>query len=210
MDKKESPVVSSRRRFLLGAFPAGTFLCFGCPVSSGFAQSPADPQAPAGKHKFQEDSRMTFGQVYAFAYQEGFIPVLKNLAKDIGHDRFIEMLEKASSEAAVDEVKRSTQNLPKKDLATSLADMKSGSYFRKHVVTYKFVEETDKAAEARITECLWAKTFREMDAADIGYATICYPDFAAVPAFNPKLKLTRTKTLMQGHNCCNHRWVMEG
>ncbi len=153
---------------------------------------------------------MNFDQVYAFAYQEGFIPVMKNLAKDIGHDSFIEMQKKASSEAAVDEVKRSTQNLPKKDLATSLADMKSGSYFWKHVVTYKFVEETDKAAEARITECLWAKTFREMDAADIGYAAICYPDFAAAPAFNPKMKLTRTKTLMQGHDCCNHRWVMEG
>lgn len=135
---------------------------------------------------------------------------MKNLAKDIGHDRFIEMLERASSEAAVDEAKKSTQNLPKKDLAALFADIKSDSYFWKHVVTYKFVEETDKAAEARITECLWAKTFREMDAADIGYAAICYPDFATTPAFNPKLKMTRTKTLMQGHDGRNHRWVMEG
>lgn len=62
MDKKESPVVASRLWFLLEALPAGTFLCFGCPVSSGFAQSPANPQAPAAKHKFQEDSRMTFDQ----------------------------------------------------------------------------------------------------------------------------------------------------
>ena len=26
-----------------------------------------------------------------------------------------------------------------------------------------------------MTECLWAKVFREADAADIGYSAICYP-----------------------------------
>jgi len=29
-------------------------------------------------------------------------------------------------------------------------------------------------------------------------------------AFNPKLKMIRSKTLMQGHDCCNHRYVVEG
>jgi hypothetical protein len=51
--------------------------------------------------------------------------------------------------------------------------------------------------------------FREEDAAGMGYAAICYPDYAVASGFNPKLKLVRTKTLMQGHECCNHRYVME-
>lgn len=42
----------------------------------------------------------------------------------------------------------------------------------------------------------------------IGYSAHCFSDFAGASAFNPKLKLVRTKTLMRGHDCCNHRWTL--
>jgi len=57
-------------------------------------------------------------------------------------------------------------------------------------------------------ECLWAKTFREADAGDIGYAGCCYGDYGMTKSFNPKLKLERNKTLMQGHDCCHFKWSM--
>ncbi len=33
-------------------------------------------------------------------------------------------------------------------------------------------------------------------------------DFATVTAFNPKLKMIRTKTLMQGADSCDHRYIV--
>jgi len=63
-----------------------------------------------------------------------------------------------------------------------------------------------------VTECLWAKIFREAkepDAVDIGYAFGCYPEFVITQTFNPQFKLILTKTLMQGHDCCNQRTVWE-
>jgi hypothetical protein len=71
------------------------------------------------------------------------------------------------------------------------------------------VEDTERAAEMKVTECLWAKTFRDAGAGDIGYALMCHGDFATAPAFNAKMKMTRTKTLMQGHDCCNPRWTLQ-
>jgi hypothetical protein len=73
----------------------------------------------------------------------------------------------------------------------------------------EIVEDSAQAFEYRISQCLWAKMFREEDAGDIGYAAVCYPDYAVASALSPKLKLVRTKTLMQGHDCCNLRYVME-
>jgi hypothetical protein len=32
-------------------------------------------------------------------------------------------------------------------------------------------------------------------------------DFGLPVGLNPKFKLIRTKTLMQGHDCCNHRYI---
>jgi hypothetical protein len=210
MDMKDASCTSTRRRFLTNALPAGTLLCLGCPALSALGIVQANAQAPSPKHKFTEDSKMSFEEVYKFAYTNGFIPLLKTLANDIGKEKFIEMLKKATSDAAVRGVKEETKNLPKKDLAAFLAGFKADPYFWKHVLTYEFVEDTERAAQIKVTECLWAKTFREAEAADIGYATICYGDYAAAPAFNPKMKMIRTKTLMQGQDCCNHRWVMEG
>jgi hypothetical protein len=60
-----------------------------------------------------------------------------------------------------------------------------------------------------VTRCLWAQTFREAGAADIGYATMCHPDFSSAPAFNPKIRMSRPKTLMQGNDHGNDRWVVE-
>jgi hypothetical protein len=43
----------------------------------------------------------------------------------------------------------------------------------------------------------------------IGYFLSCYADFASAEMFDPKLRMIRTKTLMQGDDCCNNRYVIE-
>ena len=76
-------------------------------------------------------------------------------------------------------------------------------------LTFEVVEDSEMAFEIKVTECIWATTFREANAQDIGYATVCHQDFAMCRAFNPKIGMIRSKTLMQGDDCCNHRWVWE-
>ena len=63
-----------------------------------------------------------------------------------------------------------------------------------------------RAIEFNVTECLWAKTFKELNAADIGYILCCRPDFAIARAYHPNIRLKRTKTLMQGDSYCNHTY----
>ncbi len=127
----------------------------------------------------------------------------------MGREKLVEMLARASSAVEVEHVRERLKKNPKNDLATYTTALRNPDGLYKNALTFKLVEDTPNAVEARITECLWAKTFREADAADIGYACMCHTEFAAVPAFNPKMKLIFTRTLMQGHDCCNPRYVME-
>jgi hypothetical protein len=53
------------------------------------------------------------------------------------------------------------------------------------------------------------EVFRDQKAGDIGYAMFCYPDYAVAKSLNPKLKLIRTQTLMQGDDSCGLRYVMD-
>ena len=61
-----------------------------------------------------------------------------------------------------------------------------------------------------MTECIWAKTFLDYKLGDIGHAHVCWGDYAWAQGFNPKIRMVRDKTLMQGHACCNHRYLWEG
>jgi len=163
----------------------------------------------SGKHKFFKDSGMTFKEVYDFAFKDSFIPIIKNLAKELKEDSFMEILKRAAYEAALQEGQNEAKDRPNNDFANFTAWARDSINFWKHFLTLDIVEDTDKAFEIKVTECLYAKTFRENDAGDIGYVTICHPDYAFCQGFNPKIKMIRTKTLMQGDDCCNHRWIWE-
>lgn len=204
-----NPTVSSNRRELLLKVLPACSLCLGCSRSLVMAAAlPQKSPTPSLSTKAAEKTDMSYQELFKFAYGD-MIPVMKSLAAQIGKDKFLEMLKKASSEEAVRQVEATYRNRPKRDLATWLADLKKPSPLYQHTLTLELVKDTEKEADVKITECLWAKTFRQADAADIGYAVFCHGDVAATQAFNPKLKMTRSKVLMKGDNECRYRWVME-
>lgn len=175
----------------------GSLACLGC---SRFAFAADEGDAPA--HKFAAMSEMSFEEVFKFAYVNSFIPTMKVLADRIG----LESIQSAASESAAHEIGKMAESLPSRGLADWVSGLKNPNHLWKHVLTSEIVEDTENAFEVRITECLWAKTFRDADAADLGYAYVCHPDYAMASAFNPTMRMTRDKTLMQGFSHCNHRW----
>ncbi|NPV06735.1 MAG: L-2-amino-thiazoline-4-carboxylic acid hydrolase [Anaerolineae bacterium] len=71
------------------------------------------------------------------------------------------------------------------------------------------LEDTERRQAYRFTRCLWAEIFRELEAADIGI-WICEGDGPAAAAFNPAIGFARTKTLMEGDDCCDHVYHVDG
>jgi hypothetical protein len=76
-------------------------------------------------------------------------------------------------------------------------------------VTIRYVKDTELELGLRVTECLVAEVFKELEAEDIGYLIVCNPDHAYARACHPCIKLKRTKTLMQGDDFCNHLWYWD-
>lgn len=206
---KPSNLASSRREFLLNILPAGTLFGLGCSNLSAWIASQEEQKAGEKKHKFLEDSGMSFQEVFQYAYG-GFTGLMKYLGNEIGRDKLIEMIKKNSDESFEQVAQMLSKERKHVDFETFKARRrKTPDRFGDHTVTFTIIEDTEKAWEVKITECLWANTFRGLDAADIGYAFVCHGDFAMARLNNPKIRLIRTKTLMQGHDCCNHRYVWE-
>jgi len=202
------PYPLDRRQFLLNVLPAGSLFFFGC---SGLLASGIEERKASGKKdRFLQDSLMSFKEVLEFAFRDNFIPVLRNLEKSLGNDKFFEMLKQASSEKGALQAREWAETVPKNDLATFTSVFKNPYRFWTHTCAYDILQYSDKTVEVKYTECLWADVFRDAGAADIGYAAFCHGDFAVAGSCNPKIRLIRTKTLMEGNDCCNHRYVFEG
>lgn len=149
---------------------------------------------------------ISYLQFLRMVFADRFIPIVKEMKKILGEQKLVAILQQACCDVAENRVK---QLNAKNDFETFKAPIKSNDGFYQHTTTYEIIEDNPGVLEIRVIECLWADIFREAGEAELGYASLCHQDFIAATAFTPKLKLIRDKTLMQGHDCCNHRWVME-
>ena len=75
--------------------------------------------------------------------------------------------------------------------------------FSDAVHEYEVLRKDREALEVRVTRCAHAEAFRGFNATDVGLRMICMGDHAVVEGFNPRIRFTRTKTMMAGDDCCN-------
>src|SRR5579862_4723398 len=68
------------------------------------------------------------------------------------------------------------------------------------------VEETDKTFAFNVTRCRYAETYKAMGLGEIGHLLSCNRDGAFSEGYDPKLKLDRSQTIMQGASHCDFRY----
>ncbi len=162
-------------------------------------------------HKFQEKMELTYEQYFRDRYGE-IIHLARELERVLGREKAFEIIGKAREKYIVELTR---QEIAEKGPIKNFEDFKviekdeNASPFFSHVLTFTYTEETPKKLTLHVTECLKAKIFKEMNATDLGYVMFCHPDFAYAQACHPKIKMKRTKTLMQGDRYCDHTYYWE-
>ena len=136
-----------------------------------------------------------------------YIGILKHLQKDIGKQKLLELLKKASYADNVALGKRLSGRIT--NMKTFAGPFRNESSGVGRTIVREIIEDNEKVFEMKITQCLTEEVFREADARDLGYACVCHADFGLPEGMDLNIKLIRTKTLMQGHDCCNHRYVLK-
>ncbi len=219
MNIKPSSLNSSRRQFLLNVLPVGILPCLAWSNLPALTCARDLQKTGEEKHKFLGDSGLTMREAFRFAFLWNYIPMMQALAAQIGREKLVEMLKEATGIYWAQQTRSFAQQLQKKDrdaffsmdtLETTIDDADHRKHFWSCAYTSQRIENTPKSYEMKVTECLWAQTFLEANAGDIGFASICYGDEAMAAAFDPRLKLIRPKALMKGDDCCHFRWVWEG
>jgi hypothetical protein len=199
-----------RRDFLTKVLPVCALTCFG--ASKVFAKSPimAKSLLEQGKHKFDTElpgPKMTYRQIVRMRNQS-FIQFARFLQKEIGNEKVIELIKKHTDERLLQRAKEDLKRLGKSDFKSYISIFRDPRM--QASLTMEIIQDTDKIFEIKVTDCLAAESFLPYKAGDIGYAAVCWGDYIWAEGFNPKIKLIRDKTLMQGHDCCNHKYIWTG
>lgn len=212
MQENDSTKKMQRRKFISGLAAACALPCLGMNAlyamsedsKSFFEQEPQKTE----KHKFENPypREFSFEQVFDMRYGE-FIGLAKDLEDEMGKENLIEFLKKRTEKRMFEYGQKQAENAEDNSLKTYVAQFKADYYDK--TLTKEIIQETDKVFELKVTECIWAKAFQKHNADDIGFAAVCYGDYSWPKGFNPKIRMERDKTLMQGHDCCNHKYIFE-
>lgn len=135
-------------------------------------------------------------------------PVVKEFIKEIGRERTLQIVEPIILSLA-------------REAGTQLSRMVEGNslehfmksfpmWTRKDALQVQILEQTPKRVSFNVTRCRYAEMYRELGIADLGFLLSCNRDGALIEGFNPKIKFTRTQTIMQGAPFCDFRYEMKG
>ena len=81
--------------------------------------------------------------------------------------------------------------------------------FTDRVHEYQVLRKDKKTLEVIVTKCAHADNFHKFEATEVGMKMICMGDYAVVEGFNPEIKFSRPKTLMNGDGCCHFIFELE-
>jgi hypothetical protein len=205
MDKIISTTMN-RRELLSRSAPACAAAYLGlCGFSRAGALSCG--QDPQEQHKYDipMDLKISLKQRVGLEYSMmfDFIDTMKDVLEE---QELMRLLKQHSEKIGVRAGESQRQNSPDDSFQTYVATFRPPRYARS--LTHEIVEDTEKAFGLKVTECIWATVFRDAGfGGELGHAALCNMDYYWPKAFNPNFAMERDKTLMQGHDQCNHRYI---
>jgi hypothetical protein len=71
------------------------------------------------------------------------------------------------------------------------------------------IEESDTRYRFNVTRCKYAEMYRAMGLGEIGHLLSCQRDATFCEGYDPRIKLQRTQTIMQGASHCDFDYTFE-
>ena len=135
-------------------------------------------------------------------------PLIKAFIEELGEEKALAVVRSVIGKLARQsgmELAKALGGNTMADLARGLTAWAKGDAYEMEVVT---LSETDYVYN--ITRCRYAEMYKDIGLADFGVFLSCGRDFELIAGFNPNMTLTRTKTIMEGCECCDFRIRLAG
>lgn len=135
------------------------------------------------------------------------VPLLADLGKEFGEERVLQVVRATIVAIA----RRQGAELVQGMGGDSLTHFRESlvHWTRGNALEIEVVEEGEKVFAFNVTRCRYAEMYRDLGILRLGPILSCARDFALIEGFNPRIRLTRTQTLMEGAPNCDFRYQAE-
>lgn len=76
-------------------------------------------------------------------------------------------------------------------------------------IMIRMLEESDQKLSFDVTRCRYVELYDRMGLRKFGFCLSCSRDEPFARGFNPRIRLLRTQTIMQGAPHCDFRFILE-
>ncbi|MCP4723404.1 MAG: L-2-amino-thiazoline-4-carboxylic acid hydrolase [bacterium] len=198
-----------RREFLVKVIPGCVAGFLGANQLLAGTPALAESLIQQGEHKFDKEMKLTVRRFWANKAYDS-LRVIMPVVEEMGEEKAVEFLKSIAYKRAGANGARYKDRKGTDDFETFKTRFIGPGSYSDSLIEATVVENTAKAFEIKVTECVIAEPYIETKLGKYGYAYQCWGDHCWQDGYNKKIKLIRDKTLMQGHDYCNHRYVFEG
>ncbi|MBP1717786.1 MAG: putative succinate dehydrogenase/fumarate reductase Fe-S protein subunit-like protein [Deltaproteobacteria bacterium] len=134
------------------------------------------------------------------------MPVLNAFIKEYGKEKTVKLVDPIIQELA----REGGVQLAKALGGNTIAHFAKGLslWTREDALRLDVKEQTETKFAFNVTRCRYAEMYKELRVQDYGALLSCGRDAALIVGFNPKIKFTRTQTIMSGAPYCDFRYEL--
>ena len=136
------------------------------------------------------------------------VPLVKTLQAELGEERANAIVRKALG----DRYRKYGEKWWRTQGARNLGEKMASAFdmfAAGDALDYEVVKQAPDAFEVNVTECGYAKFYKEIGAPELGFLLICSADLRMTEGFGTDVRLIRTQTIMQGASHCDFRYVLK-
>ena len=132
-------------------------------------------------------------------------PLIRALQRELGMERANKVASRAIATIARERGRQLASRAGRNDLASFVR--LAGSWRGEGDLTIEVLRSDSRHHDFNVTRCRFAEMYREMGLGDMGYILSCGRDSFVVEGFNPRIKLNRSQTIMEGAPFCDFRYT---
>ena len=133
-------------------------------------------------------------------------PIIKSVAQRIGWDEALAILQEANQQEAFQRGNRMAEEMKLNGIEVLVDDV--AGWGRGGIFEMDVLEQTPTTYFFNVTRCPYYDKYKELGLEEFGVGFSCCRDKPFARGFNPKLRLERTKTIMEGSEYCDFRYYL--
>jgi hypothetical protein len=131
--------------------------------------------------------------------------LIQGFAEEIGSDKTIEVAKKVINKDAIKSGKKLAQEYSGNSVR-ELTKIVKEVWAKDDAMKIQIIRENDNELFCDVAYCGYAQMYENMGIKELGFILSCSRDFPFMEGFNSEIELTRTKTIMEGAECCDFRY----